>query len=94
MRGDDQRDGRTGLRPRDCAVVARRHCIEEAREGVSGLDTRLALSDARLAGKADAIELADAILKSVASHRWDGAGSDIMGPNALLAPWIEKKDAA
>lgn len=41
-----------------------------------------------------AIELADTILKSVASHRWDGAGSDMMGPNALLAPWIDKKDAA
>ena len=31
-----------------------------------------------------AIELADAILKSVSAHRWDGATSDRQGPNVLL----------
>lgn len=41
-----------------------------------------------------AIELADAILKSVAAHRWDGAGSELAGPHALLAPWVDQKDAA
>lgn len=41
-----------------------------------------------------AIELADAILKSVACHRWDGISSDRVGADVLIAPTTSLRHAA
>lgn len=42
----------------------------------------------------NAIELADAILQSVAAHRWEGPSSHLMGANAMLAGLSSGQEAA
>ena len=41
-----------------------------------------------------AIELADAILKSVATHRWEGLPTGLTGPNVLLDRLTSQSEAA